>query len=205
MIYEIRIYNLTVGGVPEFEKNFGAVVEQRAKLSRLMGFFHSDIGDLNRVMHIWEYESLEHRAKVRAETMRQPWWPPKGNEAIIQKQISKIAACPPFRPEPRTGALGNVYEFRTYTVIPGKMHEVLSRWTQHLGPREELSPLAACFTTDMGPLNEFIHVWPYRDVNHRNEIRLASRKLAHWPPGSAPFLMHQNTEIWLPASFSPMH
>ncbi|MBI2178329.1 MAG: NIPSNAP family protein, partial [Candidatus Tectomicrobia bacterium] len=52
MIYEMRIYTLTVGGVAEFEKNFGAVVENRMKLSKLVGFFHSEIGDLNRVMHI---------------------------------------------------------------------------------------------------------------------------------------------------------
>ncbi|MBI2132119.1 MAG: NIPSNAP family protein [Candidatus Tectomicrobia bacterium] len=205
MIYEMRIYTLTVGGVAEFEKNFGAVVENRMKLSKLVGFFHSEIGDLNRVMHIWEYEDAGHRAKVRAETMKQPWWPPKGNESLIQRQTSKIATCPAFRPQPRSGALGGVYEFRTYTVFPGKMGEVLSRWTQHLPAREGLSPLAACFTTDMGPLNEFIHVWPYRDLNHRDEIRTASHKLPNWPPGSRPFLMSQNSEIWAPASFSPMH
>ncbi len=204
MIYEMRIYTLTVGGVDEFEENFSKAIEQRQKLSKMVGFFHTEIGDLNRVMHIWEYENSEHRAKVRAETVKQPWWPPK-NAHLILKQTSKILLAAPFRPEPRSGTLGNLYEFRTYTVQPGKMNEVISRWTQNLPPREKLSPLAACFTSEMGPLNEFIHVWPYKDLNHRAEIRAASRKLPNWPPGSRPFLAAQNSEIWVPAAFSPMH
>ena len=203
MLYEMRVYTLTVGGVAEFEENFSKVIDKRNEMSPIVGFFHTEIGNLNRVMHIWAYESLDHRAEVRAKTVALDWWPPPNGHLILEQE-SKILSTPPFRKEPRQGALGSAYEFRTYTVQPGKMNEVVSRWTEHIAAREGLSPLAACFMTEMGPLNQWIHVWAYEDMNHRAEIRRKAHELPNWPPGSRPFLNKQNSEIWTPASFSPM-
>ncbi len=204
MIYEMRTYRLTVGGVEEFEENFSKVIDKRNELSPIMGFFHTEVGDLNRVRHIWQYESMDHRAEVRAKTVSMDWWPPPNGHLILEQE-SAVMTAPPFRPEPRLGAYGSVYEFRTYTVQPGKTGEVLSRWTEHIAAREELSPLAALFMTEMGPLNQWIHVWAYEDLNHRAETRKKALELPNWPPGSRPFLDKQNSEVWVPASFSPMH
>ena len=84
------------------------------------------------------------------------------------------------------------------------MSEVTSRWEKEIASREAVSPLAACFMSDMGTLNEFIHVWPYQDLNHRMDVRTETHKMPNWPPGSRPFIAKQNTEIWMPASFSEM-
>ncbi len=204
MLYEMRTYQLTIHGVAEFEENFAKVIDKRSQMSPLVGFFHTEIGDLNRIMHIWQYESADERARIRAEVVKQPWWPPPNAHLLLEQQ-TKFLSTPSFRPEPRTGELGGVYEFRTYTIQPGKMNEVVSRWTEHIAAREELSPLAACFISEAGPLNQFIHVWAYKDLNHRTEVRAASRELPNWPPGSRPFLAAQKNEIWIPSSFSPMH
>ena len=203
MIYEMRTYDLKVGGVQEFEENFSKVIDERQKFSRMVGFFHSEIGDLNRVMHIWEYENSAHRDDVRQQLSGKSWWPPK-NAHLIESQVTKMLTTPSFKKEPLTGELGNFYEFRTYTIFIGKMLEVTSRWEKEIASREAVSPLAACFMTDMGTLNEFIHVWPYQDLNHRMDVRIETHKMPNWPPGSRPFIAKQNTEIWMPASFSEM-
>ena len=202
MLYEMRICTLTIGGVREFEENVGKALRKRRETS-LFGFFHAEIGDLNRVMHISKFESVEERARGQKELARQPWCPPT-NAHLILSQATKLMSGAPFRPELLIGALGPVYEFRTYGIKPGKMNEILSLWAKNLSSREELSPLAACFTTEIGPLNQFIHVWAYRDLNHRAEVRTASRKLTNWHLGRE-FMVSQNTEIWMPAAFSPMH
>ncbi len=204
MIYEMRTYKLKIGKAAEFLNNFQPLFEKRQKISRLLGMFFADIGDLNRVMHIWEFEDAKHRDEVRAEAMKESWWPPKSADIILE-QSNKLLVAPPFRPEPRLGENGGVYEVRTYGVQTGKMNEVISRWTEHLPERESVSPLAACFTSEFGTLNEFIHIWAYKDLLHRAEIREATKKLANWPPGSGPFLTSQNSEVWIPASFSLMH
>ena len=89
-------------------------------------------------------------------------------------------------PEPRLGEMGSFYEVRTYTVQFGKMQNVLEKWTKSFADRDKLSPAAAVFMTESGELNQFIHIWPYRDLNHRVEARAESQKMPNWPPGSRP-------------------
>jgi hypothetical protein len=47
-----------------------------------------------------------------------------------------------------------------------------------------------------------MHVWPYKDMNQRAEIR--GTKIEGWPSG-APGMVRQENKIMVPASFSPMH
>ncbi len=203
MIYEIRTYTIPPGKVPEYYEKFGEIFEKRQAVTRMVGMFHTEVGDLNRIMHIWEYESAAHREETRKAVAQNDWWPPP-TVHLIQSQVTKICTTPAFRPEPRLGEFGSIYEFRTYAIIPGKMGDVVAKWTEHIAAREELSPLSALFMTESGQLNQWIHVWAYKDPNHRAEMRAASRKLPNWPPGSRPFLQSQNTELWVPGPYSLM-
>ena len=77
MIYEVRTYTLKPGGVPQFEKNFGEALPHREKYSKLGAFWHTDIGPLNQVIHVWPYENLAERDQIRADAAKDPNWPPK--------------------------------------------------------------------------------------------------------------------------------
>jgi arginine utilization protein RocB len=77
MIYEIRTYVLAVGALSEVEKRFGEAYEHRKKYSELAAFWHTDIGPLNEIIHVWPYRDLAERARVRAEASKDPNWPPK--------------------------------------------------------------------------------------------------------------------------------
>ena len=67
MIIEMRTYQLKPASLAEVEKRFGAALPIREKHSRLAAFWHTEIGPLNQIIHIWPYESFEQRAAVRAE------------------------------------------------------------------------------------------------------------------------------------------
>ncbi|MEE9257510.1 MAG: NIPSNAP family protein, partial [bacterium] len=108
MIYELRIYTIKVGQAAAYYEKFHEAFEERQKLSRMIGIFNTDIGDLNKIMHIWEYEDHGHRAETRAEASGYDWWPPPIGDLLV-KQTTKIVTTPPFRPEPRLGANGGVY------------------------------------------------------------------------------------------------
>jgi NIPSNAP protein len=71
---------------------------------------------------------------------------------------------------------------RIYTYAPGDLPAVLEAWGKAVPAREKLSPLAACWTSELGGLNKFVHVWVYKDSNERNRIREESRKGGQWPP-----------------------
>jgi hypothetical protein len=55
MIYEIRTYRVKVGSLPEVEKRFGEAYENRKKISPLAAFWHTEIGPLNEIIHVWPY------------------------------------------------------------------------------------------------------------------------------------------------------
>ena len=204
MIYEVRTYNLQPGSVPVFEENFAKALPAREKYSKLAAFWHTDIGPLNQVIHVWGYESLEEREHVRAEASKADGWPPPSDGVILNMNSEIWNPAPFMKPLGGDQALGGIYEMRTYTYEPGSIPELLKRWADALPAREELSPLAAGMYTEFGGLNRWMHIWPYKDLNHRDEVRAASTKLPNWPSG-APGRVRQENKIMVPASFSPMH
>ncbi len=96
-----------------------------------------------------------------------------------------------------------IYEFRTYDLTPGSVPEVIKRFGKAYEKRKKLSKLAAFFYTEIGPLNQIIHIWPYQDTNERDEIRTAAADSGDWPPRIKDFILHQHVEIMKPWAFSP--
>lgn len=203
MIYEVRTYRLKPGSVAECERIFGDALPAREKFSPLGAFWHTDIGPLNEIIHVWPYDSLQHRADVRSRAMQSGNWPPPiGN--LIEHMQSEVCIPAPFM-EPLTARrLGPVYEVRTYRYRPGAMPTVLERWAKALPARTALSPLAACWYSDLGTLNTFVHIWPYASLDERARIRTEAAALPSWPPGTRDLLVSQESKIVLPAAFSPM-
>ncbi len=206
MIYEVRTYNLKPGSVPTFEENFAKALPAREKYSKLGAFWHTEFGPLNQVIHVWPYESVEERNSIRAEASKDPEWPPKNDPDMYVNMESEIFYPAPFmRPMGGDQALGNIYEMRVYTYQPGAMTEVVKRWEAAIPHREEYSPLAAAMFSEIGGLNKWVHIWPYKDLNQRAEVRAEASKNPNWPPPTREFLVKQENKLMVPAAFSPMH
>ena len=97
-IFEWREYMLIPGMIGEMYKNWEKAIAKRTEMSELVMAMHTDAGDLNKFVHIWAYESLEHRAEVRAEAAAKGIWPPKGKNPTLQTQANKIVLGAPFSP-----------------------------------------------------------------------------------------------------------
>ena len=205
MIYEVRTYTLHPGTVAKWEENFGKALPVREKFSKLGAFWHTELGPLNQVIHVWPYEDLADRNRVRAEAAGATGWPPPSDGAIINMQSEIWVPAPFMRPMGGDQALGNIYEMRTYTCQPGSMNEVIKRGAEAVPHREEFSPLAAAMHCEVGGLNRWMHVWPYKDMEHRDSVRAAASESPHWPPPTREFFVSQETKFMVPASFSPMH
>ena len=70
--------------------------------------------------------------------------------------------------------------------------------------REQFSPLAACWTSELGGLNTFVHTWVYKDFNERAWVREESRKAGGWPPQTGGRPIRQENKLLMPAAFSPV-
>ena len=206
MIYEVRTYTLKPGSVAKFEENFAAALPHREKYSKLGAFWHTEIGPLNQVIHVWPYESVEERNSIREAAGKDPNWPPKNDPDMYVNMNSEIFNPAPFmRPLGGAQALGSIYEMRSYTYQVGSINKVIDIWADAVPAREEFSPLAAAMYTDVGGLNKWVHIWAYEDLDQRKNVRAEASKTSTWPPPTREFLVSQETKIMVPSSFSPMH
>ena len=203
MIYEFRTYSLSVGSVAEFEETLGNALPHREKYSKLTACWHTEIGPLNQVIHVWGYDDMKHRSEVRAAAAQDPNWPP-GDTHMIEKMETEIVTPAPFQGPIEPGKYGNIYEMRYYDTKPGSQAPVMKQWEEKLPGRQKHSKLFFCGYTDMGLLNKLIHIWPYEDMNHRAQVRAAAVAAGDWPPRSREYMITMNNKIMVPSSFSPV-
>ena len=211
MIYEMRTYDLKPRSLPEVEKRFGEANEHRKKYSPLAAFWHTEIGPLNQIIHVWPYNDMEERARIRGAAIKDKTWPPAVGEFMVS-QRSDIMVPAPFSPQLKPGKMGPYFEMRTYTYAPGALPNVLENWEKALPARVKLSPLCVVCYSELGGLNKWLHIWPYSSVDQRNQVRDQARDAGIWPPStlaaqegrtSIPYVAHEN-KIVMPSKFSPL-
>jgi hypothetical protein len=96
-----------------------------------------------------------------------------------------------------------IYEVRTYRLNPGSLAEVVKLFGEGYEHRKAFSELAAFWYTEIGPLNEIVHVWPYADLAERDRIRTEATKSPHWPPPIRDHITDMRSEIFTPSPYTP--
>ena len=104
MIVEHRTYTLK----PLRTRDFLALYEkaalplQRKYLGRLVGFFVSEIGPMNQVVHLWAFDSLADREQRRKAMEADPLWTPYVDALreldIVQEQETRLLRSVSFSP-----------------------------------------------------------------------------------------------------------
>lgn len=211
MIYEMRTYDLKPHSLPEVEKRFGEAYEKRKKYSELAAFWHTEIGPLNQIIHVWPYKDLEERGRIRAAAVKDGAWPPKTSEFMVT-QRSDIMIPFAFSPEIKPGKMGPYFEMRTYTYASGELPKFAQLWEKALPARLTVGPVCAVWYSELGGLNKFVHIWPYPTLDARNETRKKAQATGMWPPSAVAKkeglpvyqLLAQENKILMPAAFSPL-
>jgi len=102
MIIEQRTYTLHPGKMAEYQRIYEAegVELQKRILGRLVGYFTSESGVLNQLIHMWAYDDMMDRHTRRAALQAEPQW--QGYLAkvlpLIQIQHSQILTPTKFSP-----------------------------------------------------------------------------------------------------------
>ena len=95
MIYEVRTYTIVPGKVDEFEKKLGEALPYRSKFSPLGACWHTEFGPLNEVIHVWPYNDLEERRRIRYESAQDPRWPPDTGPIEVEKLTVRSSTLHP--------------------------------------------------------------------------------------------------------------
>lgn len=100
MFVEERCYTLLPGRANDYFTLYAerGMAHQRRYVDCLLGYYSSEIGDLNEVVHLWGHTSLDareaNRARMRADPDFQAYW--HDVRALIVKQRSRILRPAPF-------------------------------------------------------------------------------------------------------------
>src|SRR5258708_26168090 len=115
MIYELRTYTVRPGTLGDIVRAASTVSRdiREDNYGKLEGYWMTEIGPLNQVMHMWSYSDLNERARLRDELAKNPRWTgeylPLINPLLLRQQVRLLNAVkPPVAP----ASAGNIYEPR---------------------------------------------------------------------------------------------
>lgn len=101
-----------------------------------------------------------------------------------------------------------IVDHRTYTLHPGKTNEYLELYEKHgfAIQTKHLGQPVGYFASEIGPMNQIVHIWKYQNLAERDERRA---RMAADPGWSAyvklvqPLILLQETKILKAAKFMP--
>lgn len=100
MLVEERTYTTHPGKVREYLALYeaeGLPVQLRI-LGRLVGYYQTEIGELNQVVHMWAYETLDERTEKRRQLLADPGFQVYVRKMLplLQRQESRLLRPSPF-------------------------------------------------------------------------------------------------------------
>jgi NIPSNAP len=211
-IYELRTYTLIPGTQAkylELNRDVGRKV-RGDRFGKLEGAWTTEIGALNRYVHLWNFPDLNERERLRKALAGEAAWKDYVSQIrpLIVEQANKILYAVDGVPlTPPIGGGKHVYELRTYRTHVGKTPEWLGHFRDIMPVREKYSKIVGLWYTDAAQLNEVLHLWAYGDLNHRAEVRGKALQDPGWKVflGKAtPLLADMQSQIMVPTEVSPL-
>lgn len=201
-------YNLTYITVPptgmqQALSGLQAWLETSPLKGKFLACWTSEIGELSRILLVHGYDVIADIPQDR-ETVLYSDNPFGIGQLIVSMETD---AYTPLKglPDIIAGDIGPVFEVRTYKLKPGGLTPTLDAWTKAVGPRSAYSKLLSFMYAVGGEVPRVVHIWPYKSFDERFEVRTRTVAEKVWPPvGAPPHLAGMRSEIFLPASFSPV-
>jgi hypothetical protein len=96
--YEFRQYSLRQGTLAQTIEAWREAVPARHAMSPMVGVFTALDGEQPRFLNIWAYQSVDERARIRAQAVQNGVWPPQGGPANLTRMVSTLCTPLPFSP-----------------------------------------------------------------------------------------------------------
>jgi hypothetical protein len=202
MLYDVMTIGVQPGSGSRALAKLNEGLRTPSLRGELLACWHGEIGVLNRILLIRGYADIGAlEADRRSLTVEAN---PLGLGELVTASDWDLYVPFEFIEPMRPGSKAAFYEVRTYTLKPDGLVPTIEAWRQALPARAKLSRvLMAMHTT--GPTPRFMHIWPYDSLNDRQRIRAQAVAEGIWPPPGGPGrLLSQQTDIYIPAAFSPI-
>lgn len=210
--YELRTYKIKPSSFPAFMKLTNENMAPRLTHSKLIGYWATDIGGLNEVFHIWEYDCFAQRTAVRAALAKDEVWQSSYFSKATQMMDAQDNASGrliPWKPlQDQPLKEGGMYELRSYVMKPGGLNPFKKR----LMLRDEFYSSQGCgklmgvWMGDLGHANTVYVLWNYVSGDKRLETRAAfleSDAFKSLSPNDFP-MTEFRSKLMTPNPFSPL-
>ena len=189
----VLLHNIEVkpGALDAVEARFAQTIKDSTYRSRLLGAWRSEIGMLNQAVHLWSSKSDSI-----------PTWL-TGIEEYIVTETHRTLTPAPFSPLEISVRPDFVYEIRIYRYRHSGIPDVIERWSKRIAARNRLSPLLICGYTEGGSVSDWVHLWGYKNLLERQQIRAQAISSGIWPPGAFSGLVSQQNMILVAPKLSP--
>jgi hypothetical protein len=208
MLFELAFETVRPGNLPALLNALEVAAKARdGQYGTLVGAWTTEVGTLNRCVTLWRYDHTAHQENVVTALARNSDW--QAYEKSIQPVLASRTrrTLTPLR-SVRGRAEGNqLYELRTYDVLPGRLAEYMNYVSGAIEDREKRSPNFGFWSLTEGNPDKFLHLWAYRDFNHRLEVRRGALTDPSWQKylsQAQPIIRRQRSVLMIPTAFSPL-
>ncbi|PIK58685.1 hypothetical protein BSL78_04368 [Apostichopus japonicus] len=175
-LFELRTYNIKPSCMGEYVQLTKDKFHLRTAHSKLVGFWLTELGGVNESVHLWEYDSLAHRASVRAALASDDEWKQQYLSKAFQhldKQNNKLVKCTWGSVDTTPIQEGGVYQLQTLHLhsagITGKsaIDEVkrLTSIQEEILKQSQTGKLIAVLSTQIGASDTVHQIWNYKQVD----------------------------------------
>ena len=213
MIYELRMYTLVPGKQAEFlqlNRDIGHKI-RGDRYGKFEGGWTTEIGPLNQYFHLWSYADPNDRARARAGLAADQDWTreyvPRIQPLMLDQRNAMLNPVDGVPFMPLADGDRHVYELRSYRAHVGKTAEWIGHFRAALQTREKYSKIVGLWSAEVAQLNQVMHLWAYRDLNHRAEVRGRAVQDPDWQAFLArgtPLLAEMQSIILIPTETSPL-
>ena len=210
MIHELRMYTLKPGKLPEYLE-YARTIGRPARGNDYgvnHGYWTTEHGPLNQVWHLWSYDSLDERARLRGELQKNKAWTteyvPRIRPLLERQDIRLIHPMKPITP-PK--AEGGIYELRIYRTTVGDARRWAEAFLKIMPVREKYSPNVGIWVGEAPQPNEVLHMWNYPSWEARKSARAALFQDQDWLAylkEVAGIVVEMQSTILIPTAYSSM-
>lgn len=210
-VYELQIHDVKPDAVGPYLKGYerySQLLQSKSQDSRLIGSWQVVIGDQDQYLHIWEFKQGWRTAHNVISICNND-----SDLCTLQREEAKHLRARqnqfmlPFsfwgNPEPKEHS--GMYEIRSYVLKPGTMIEWGNNWARGITFRR--TNAVAGFFSQIGQLYMVHHIWSYKDLQARKDIREDNWRKPGWDECVAytvPLIREMRSRWMCPTAFSPM-
>ncbi|KAJ0061586.1 hypothetical protein NL108_005731, partial [Boleophthalmus pectinirostris] len=149
----------------------------------LVGTWNTWYGEQDQAVHLWRYRGgypalTEVMNKLRQNKDFIKYRSERGKMLLSRRNQLLLEFSFWNEPTPRPGP--NIYELRSYQLRPGTMIEWGNYWARAIDIRQQNQEAVGGFFSQIGSLYQVHHLWAYKDLQSRENIRNAAWQREGW-------------------------